>query len=176
MDESTTAVVLVMHGGIPKDFPKDELARFRRARQRATAGDESAKAQAREIEDTMRQWPRSEDNDAYFAGASQLARALHDEMGIPVLLAFNEFCAPTLEEAVLHATRNLGSTSIRVITPMLTRGGRHSEFDIPQAIERAKRDIADPAVTVAYVWPVPATQTAAFLAACIRGHEAGGSA
>ncbi len=164
-------VVLVMHGGIPKDFPRAELKRFRQLRLKGASGDSSAREMAQTIENKMRLWPRTEENDAYYRGSEQLRRALQEELAVPVLLAFNEFCAPSVEEAIREATGLDGVRSIRVVTPMLTRGGRHSEFDIPEAIQRAESLIDDDSIDIQYIWPIHASKTAEFLAAQIHAHR-----
>ena len=48
---------------------------------------------------------------------------------------------------------------------MMTRGGEHSESDIPAAIQRAQE--LHPGLTVRYIWPFDIAEVARFLAAQI---------
>lgn len=49
-------------------------------------------------------------------------------------LAYNGFCAPTLEESVEDLIKK-GATHITVTTTMFTPGGSHSEVEIPEILE-----------------------------------------
>ncbi|GAG77021.1 unnamed protein product, partial [marine sediment metagenome] len=55
-----------------------------------------------------------------------------------IVVGFNEFCSPSLDDAFEEAIKQ-DPEKIIVITPMMTQGGEHSEKDIPEAIERAKK-------------------------------------
>ncbi len=81
------------------------------------------------------------------------------------MVAFNEFCAPDVDEA-LGAAASQGAGKVIAITPMMTSGGEHSEVDIPRAIERARKK--DPQVEFAYAWPFREDEVATFLAAQIQ--------
>jgi sirohydrochlorin cobaltochelatase len=85
---------------------------------------------------------------------------LRRESGRKVILGFNEFCAPSLDEALDQAAGQ-GAAKIVVVTPMLTRGGEHAERDIPEAIERAKS--RHPGEKFIYAWPFKAKKVAEFL-------------
>jgi sirohydrochlorin ferrochelatase len=50
---------------------------------------------------------------------------------------------------------------------MMTRGGEHSEKDIPAAVQRARQ--RHPGVEMTYVWPFDLSQVARFLADQITG-------
>lgn len=50
---------------------------------------------------------------------------------------------------------------IFVVTPMMTRGGEHSELEIPAAIEHFKDRFPD--VHIEYVWPLKSVQVAQYL-------------
>lgn len=95
----------------------------------------------------------------------QLGRAREREAGCPVIVGFNEFCDPTIEEAIARAVER-GSREILVVTSMLTRGGDHSEVEIPAAIERARARY--PGASIRYVWPIEAGTVARFLARVAR--------
>jgi sirohydrochlorin cobaltochelatase len=113
----------------------------------------------------MRRWPRTPENDPFHAGSHRLAERLRRATGLEVIVAFNEFCGPSVEEALGQAASN-GAGRIVAITPMMTPGGEHSEVDIPNAIERARRN--HPQVEFAYAWPFDEEEIAGFLAAQVN--------
>ncbi len=159
-------VILVGHGMIPADFPKPEAAEFRRL----SAADPSS-ARLKEIEERMRRWPRSPDNDPYRAGleaiGEALRRALPDHL---VLTAYNEFCSPTPQEAAEEAVRR-GASEIALMTTMFTRGGVHSETELPEIARELGRRY--PQARFRYVWPYDLGAVAAFLSSELRRTEHG---
>lgn len=75
-------------------------------------------------------------------------------------MGYNEFCAPSLEEALQSAV-DKGVTKIVVATPMMTRGGEHTEKDIPAKIKEFRKQY--PKIEIVYAWPFDAVQVAQFL-------------
>jgi sirohydrochlorin cobaltochelatase len=164
-----SVIMLAMHGAPPKDFPERETAELfgLHARLEHAAGPERAGLERRyaELDAKMRAWPRTAQNDPFYVGARDVADHLGRATGCEVVVGFNEFCAPSLDEALDHAVAKAADRVI-VITPMMTRGGEHSEVDIPAAIRRAQE--RHPGLSIRYVWPFEASDVAAFLAAQIR--------
>lgn len=162
-------VVLAMHGAPPLDFPRDELAEFfgLHAQLEHTRGADYGPLRDRfaHLERKMRLWPRNAENDPFWAGSGDLAEALRKAWGGTVILGFNEFCAPNLDEA-LDLAAGRAAEKIVVVTPMMTRGGRHAECDIPEAVDRARG--RHPREAFEYVWPFPVSGIAAFLALQIK--------
>jgi sirohydrochlorin cobaltochelatase len=168
-------VLLVMHGVPPRDFPHAEAGEYFRLHGEfgedhggpITGPDARADARLRyaELDRKMRRWPRTPENDPFHAGSYRLAERLHQATGLDVIVAFNEFCGPSVEEALGQAASN-GAGKIVAITPMMTPGGEHSEVDIPNAIERARRN--HPQVEFAYAWPFDEEEIAGFLAAQVN--------
>ena len=160
-----TVVVLAMHGSPPNDFPKLEMAEFfdLRARLKRVEGADSVAIERRltELEAKMRVWPRTARNDPYYAGSQDLAACLEETTKCKVIVGFNEFCAPSLDDALDQASAS-DVEKVVVITPMMTRGGEHSELDIPNAVRRAQE--RHPHVTYVYVWPFEMAEVAQFLA------------
>ena len=158
-------VVLAMHGSPPRDFPHDELHEFFGLHARIHAlppGQQSGPLQRyAALDSKMRNWPRTAENDPFFAASQELTRALAAACGCPVELGFNEFCAPTLAEA-LDCAAARHPDEVVVVTPMMTRGGEHSEIDIPAAIEQARQH--HPGQRFRYAWPFDAARVARFLA------------
>lgn len=161
----TSAILLAMHGSPPHDFPQGETAELfgLHARLHSAHGPEREGLVRRhdEIEARMRSWPRTAENDPFWAASLELGVLLERETGLRVVVGFNEFCGPSIEEAVDLLVHG-GARRIVVTTPMMTRGGEHSEVDIPAAIQRAR--VAHPGVGMEYAWPFEPTDVAAFLA------------
>ncbi|MGE5618009.1 MAG: sirohydrochlorin chelatase [Sphingomonadaceae bacterium] len=164
-----TVILLAMHGAPPKDFPKRELGEYfgLRTRLQHSAGPDRAEMERRhaELEAKMLAWPRTAQNDPYYAAAQALAAQLRATAESEVVVAFNEFCAPTLDEAMDHAMA-LSPDRVVVITPMMTRGGEHSEVDIPEAVRRAQGRY--PSVPIVYAWPFDVSDIARFLTSQIH--------
>ncbi len=164
-----TIIVLAMHGAPPGDFPRQEMGEFfsLHSRLNHSAGPERAALERRyaELEAKMRAWPRTAQNDPYHAAALALAEALRFSTGREVVVGFNEFCGPTLDEALDRAMAS-APEKVVVVTPMMTRGGEHSEKEIPAAVQRARK--RHPGVSVVYAWPFEVSEIALFLASQIR--------
>ena len=158
-----TALVLVMHGAIPRDFPREELREYFQLHEQVEhgRGSEELRARYEELERRLRGWPRTAENDPFYAGSQELAEALQAATGLKVWLAFNEFCAPSTPEALRQAYE-AGARRIIVLTPMMTRGGGHSERDIPRDIARFRERYPD--AQVEYLWPLDPRDVARFLA------------
>lgn len=163
----STTIVLAMHGAPPVDFPGEELAEFfglhMRLEHGPPGGEQRARLEARyeELEEKVRTWPRTPQNDPFYAASLEMAAHLEEATGSQVVVGFNEFCAPTLDDALAEAA-GPGVQQVVVVTPMMTRGGEHAERDIPAAIEwaRARHE----GVAFFYAWPFDAADVAAFLA------------
>jgi sirohydrochlorin cobaltochelatase len=165
MDASIkTVIVLAMHGIVPTDFPESERNEFFSVRaQLARAAEPDRPELERRLEKIhtkMRRWPRTPRNDPYFAGSQELAGHLGRVTGRKVIFGFYEFCAPSLDEALDQAVGE-SNGKVLVVTPMMTRGGSHSELDIPAVIKKAKE--RHPEAPIEYVWPFEMADVARFL-------------
>ena len=155
-------VVLVGHGGIPADYPREALTALKtlEAKRRAAGG--SATPEEIELDRRIRRWPRTPQNDPYQAVLEALAAHLKTSLNSDLFaIAYNEFCAPTVEEAV-ETLIAAGASEIRVVPSMFTPGGSHSELEIPETLAhlRAKH----PGLDLRYAWPFDLTQVASMLA------------
>lgn len=163
-------IVLAMHGTPPQDFPKKEMAElFSLRAQLKHAGSDSPEVAGkhRELDAKMRRWPRTSENDPFYAGSQELAGHLSRETGLEVVVGFNEFCGPDMEEALDKAAAAAGpGGKIVVITPMMTRGGEHAKSEIPAEIRKAQQKY--PTVEIAYAWPFEFAEVARFLASQIQ--------
>jgi sirohydrochlorin cobaltochelatase len=161
-------VVLVMHGAPPNDFPERDIAELvgLQVRLKGATGVERVTIEHRrlELDAKMRRWPRTAQNDPFYAGSQELAAHVSKVTGCEVIVGFNEFCAPSLDDALNQAIAR-EAKKIIVITPMMTRGGEHSEVDIPAAVRTAQAQ--HPETPILYVWPFKVSEVARFLAAQI---------
>lgn len=163
-----TIIVLVMHGMPPNNFPEHDMAELfglQERLKRATGTERLALERRRlELDAKMRKWPRTAQNDPFYAGSKELAANLSRVTGFEVIVGFNEFCAPSLDDALNQAIAQKAEKVI-VVTPMMTRGGEHSEVDIPAAVQTVQAK--NPEIPILYVWPFKVSEVANFLAAQI---------
>ncbi len=161
-------IVLAMHGAPPLDFPREEMTEFMSLYSRighSPGPDAGAQGKRyKELELKMRAWPRTGQNDPFYAGSQDLARQLQVASGLEVIIGFNEFCAPALDDA-LEGAATREAEAVIVITPMMTRGGEHSAVDIPEAIRRVQQKF--PSRKIVYAWPFPTEDIARFLSSQI---------
>lgn len=144
-------VVLVGHGGIPKDCPQDLVTRLKRLEAQRRAAKQPPSPEELELDQKIRRWPRTAATDPYQFGLEAVAEALRPYLdGALFAVAYNEFCAPTLEESV-EALIKQGATHITVTTTMFTPGGSHSEVEIPEILDQLRPKYPD--VELRYAWP-----------------------
>lgn len=170
LEKGKYAVVLAMHGAPPIGFPQEEIIELMGLHQRlhsASVEEERIRLKNRhdELEEKVCRWPRTPENDPFYAASLSMAENISRELDADVFVGFNEFCAPTISEAIARAAE-LAPEKIIVITPMMTPGGEHSEKDIPAALAKAGRRFPD--IEILYAWPFPQREVASFLASQIR--------
>ncbi|WP_447970897.1 sirohydrochlorin chelatase [Nitrospira sp. M1] len=154
-------VILVGHGGIPKDYPADLVSKLKRLEAQRRAAGQPMSQEEYELDTKIRTWPRTSETDPYQAGLESLASHMKPMLnGSQFSVAYNEFCGPTLSEAVEDLITK-GATHITVVSTMFTPGGSHSEFEIPEEMEelRAKH----PGITLRYAWPFQLNHVAQML-------------
>lgn len=170
-------LVLAMHGSPPLDFPAGELSEFFGLHMSLESGavpaERRAAMEARHsaLEEKVVRWPRDGMNDKFLTATIELAEALQRASGLEVIYGFNEFCAPTLAEALDGAAAS-GARRAMVVTPMMTRGGGHSEHDIPESIELARG--RHPGMEYIFAWPFPTDRVAVLLASQAASFVRGG--
>jgi sirohydrochlorin cobaltochelatase len=159
-----SAVVLVGHGSVASDTPRSLVQRLRALEAERRRDGTPISAEERELDARVRRWPRTASTDPYKAGVDAIAEGLRARVG-RVVVAFNEFCAPSLEEAVGGLAQE-GVTRITVVTTMLTPGGVHSEVEIPETLRALERE--HPGVAFRYAWPFDLEAVAGLLAEACR--------
>ncbi len=144
-------VILVGHGGIPKDCPQELVTRLKRLEAQRRAAKQPRSQEEIELDGKIRSWPRTAETEPYQAGLESVAARLRTQLGDGLFaVAYNEFCAPTLEESVKSLIQQ-GATHITVTTTMFTPGGSHSEIEIPEILDHLKPK--HPGIEIRYAWP-----------------------
>ncbi len=166
----SAVILLAMHGMPPNDFPKNEMAEFFELRgtlKRSGGVSPDLIRRHDELDLKMRRWPRAPQNDPFYTGSQELANHLGRETGRKVVVGFNEFCGPGMEEALDKAVAAAGPAGkVVVVTPMMTRGGEHAKADIPAAIRKAQQK--HPKAEIVYAWPFEFSAVARFLASQVE--------
>lgn len=167
MKDKKEAVILVGHGGVPSDLPRVWLGELRNFEaQRKAQGLFEMSPREAELDTKIRQWPRTPQTEPYKFGLEALAQQLRRHLkGRPVVLAYNEFCAPSLQEAAA-ALVNQGYQRVIVLTTMITPGGAHSETEIPKILQHLQQRY--PGIEFIYAWPYSMDEAAAFFAAHLK--------
>jgi sirohydrochlorin cobaltochelatase len=157
------AVVLIGHGGTASDTPKPIVGELKRLEAERQARRETKMSpREAELDKQVREWPRTPETDPYKTGVELIAAALAPKLGGRKLVtAYNEFCAPSVEDAIEGLVKD-GYTRIALVSTMFTRGGVHAEFEIPALVEAERKKY--PGVTVEYAWPFEPDFIAGFLA------------
>ena len=151
MSDSLKGVVLVGHGGIPKDCPQELVTKLKRLEAQRRAAKQPPSQEELELDQKIRRWPRTKATDPYQSGLEAVGAVLRPHLnGVLFAMAYNEFCTPTLEEAVEDLVKQ-GATSITVLTTMFTPGGSHSEVEIPEILDHLRP--LYPTVDLRYAWP-----------------------
>lgn len=151
MAKAVKGVILVGHGGIPKGCPQELVTKLKRLEAQRRAAKEPASQEERELDEKIRRWPRTRETDPYQWGLEAVASQLRSQLdGDLFAVAYNEFCAPTLEESVEDLIKK-GATHITVTTTMFTPGGSHSEVEIPEILDHLRPQY--PGVELRYAWP-----------------------
>ncbi len=154
------ALVFIGHGGVPIDFPREELAELKRL-EGARRGGAPISAREEELENKLRHWPRTPESDPYQRGFERLAEALRFQTAAPVYVAYNEFCAPSVVEAVAEAIGD-GYDDLTLLTSMITPGGSHAAGEIPELVTLCRKRFDG--VRIRYAWPFDPELVASFLA------------
>lgn len=151
MADLKKGIILVGHGGIPKGYPADLVSKLKRLEAQRRAAGQPMSAEELELDTKIRTWPRTPETDPYQAGLEALGAQMKSMLnGALFGLAYNEFCGPTLQEAVEDLIKQ-GAQSITVVSTMFTPGGSHSEYEIPEELEELRHKHPD--VTLKYAWP-----------------------
>jgi sirohydrochlorin cobaltochelatase len=164
------AVLLVGHGATARDTPRDVVAELKQLeRERERRGDTELSDREVELDRTIRNWPRTPTSDPYKHGLESIATRLATRIAPrKLVVAYNEFCAPSVDEALAELIAD-GVRTITIVTTMFTPGGSHAEVDIPELVRKARERYA--AATIHYAWPFDPAGIADFLARHLDTHS-----
>lgn len=157
------AVVLIGHGGTASDTPREIVGELKRLEaERQARRETKMSSREAELDKKVRDWPRTPKTDPYKFGVEEIAKALAPKLGgRKLVVAYNEFCAPSVEDAIEGLVKE-GFTRVSLVSTMFTRGGVHAEYELPRLVaSEAKKH---PGVVVEYAWPFNADFIAGFLA------------
>jgi sirohydrochlorin cobaltochelatase len=162
-----SAVVLVGHGAPASDCSPYLVFKLKQleGRRRALGGEPSDEEQ--ELDAKIRNWPRSADNDPYRAGLEAVAEKLRPKLprDSELVVAYCEYCAPTLDAAVEDLVKR-GFERVVVVSSMMIPGGVHSDVDVPRTIEGVSWRFPD--LDIEYAWPFDSESVADLLAVHLK--------
>ena len=135
METPKQAVILIGHGGLPNDIPKEVVEDFMKIHKQRIRRGTPITSEEKDLETTIRNWERTPESDPYKIGLEKLADHLDPRLdGYILKTAYNEFCFPSIEQAADQlAEENI--TKVILITTMITPGGLHSEREITEEVE-----------------------------------------
>jgi sirohydrochlorin ferrochelatase len=166
MATAVRGVILVGHGGIPKGCPQELVTKLKRLEAQRRAAKMPPSLEEIDLDGKIRQWPRTPETDPYQSGLEAVAAQLRAKLGeVLFAVAYNEFCAPTLEDSVKELIKK-GATHITVTTTMFTPGGSHSEIEIPEILDHMRPQY--PGVDLRYAWPFDLERVANTLAEQVK--------
>ncbi len=161
MNKNNKGILLVGHGGLPDDCPEELVGKFKRLEMARRKAGGAPTEEEINLDRQIRHWPRTAESDPYQAGLERVGEHLSRLLGAtPVKLAYNEFCAPSIEEAAAEMIAG-GAGDIIVLTTMFTPGGSHSELEVPEIIEELRR--RHPGASIRYAWPYDLDRVAELL-------------
>jgi sirohydrochlorin cobaltochelatase len=169
MNDSKKAVILVGHGGLPRDIPAEMVEKFMRVHKgRIKAGGPITDHEI-QLDTSIRKWERTPENDPYKCGLESLASHMEPMLeGYLLKTAYNEFCYPAIEDAVDELAKE-NVSKIIIVTTMITRGGSHSENEIPEEVSALS--LKHPNIVIQYAWPFSIDAFALFLITHIKAFD-----
>jgi sirohydrochlorin cobaltochelatase len=151
MEQAKQAVILIGHGGLPSDIPKELVEDFMKVHKQRVRMKTPITSKEKDLESLIRNWERTPESDPYKSGLEKLAAHLAPRLENYILkTAYNEFCFPSIEQAADQlAEENV--TEVILITTMITPGGSHSEMEIPEEVDALR--LKYPNMNFQYAWP-----------------------
>lgn len=169
MNNIKQAVILVGHGGLPKDIPQQAVESFMKIHKQRVRTGASITNEEKGLESVIRNWKRTPESDPYQAGLENLASYMESQLdGYILKTAYNEFCYPSIETAVDELAQE-DVSKIILVTTMITRGGSHSEVEIPEELKDLSAKY--PEIDFQYAWPFGMDSFASFLTDHIKNFQ-----
>jgi sirohydrochlorin cobaltochelatase len=155
-----TTIVIAAHGAPPTDYPASRVG-WLMLLEHAGAHIGFLKSIHDSLDREVRSWKRTGDNDPYKSGVESLASSIESQMQCRVIIGYNEFCVPTIPDAIDQAVRD-GADQVIVATTMTTRGGEHSEIEIRDLVQAAQQRHSSNRIV--YAWPLDVSRVAKMFA------------
>lgn len=98
-----TSILLIGEGGIPSDFPKNELSKFLNLKSKIDANLELSSEEITLYEDLnnkIKKWKRNFRNDEYFHSLIDLQTLIFLKSKIKTSIAFLNYCEPDIYQAI----------------------------------------------------------------------------
>ena len=151
MKNNKLGLILIGHGGLPSDIPKEVVEDFMKVHKHRVRTGAPISLKEKELDKVIRFWTRSPATDPYKYGLEKLAAKLAPRLeDYTLVTAYNEFCYPSIEQAA-DVLAEKGIKEVILITTMITPGGSHSEREIPEEVEALR--LKYPKINYEYAWP-----------------------
>jgi len=133
-------IIFLGHGAFPSDFPHEKLKRylFLRSKFFKKNLNEKEKKEFKKLEKEILSYKRTKKNDSHFYFHKKLSKEIQKKLKIKCFFAFNEFCAPLLEDVIKSLYEKYKKADI-LIVPTMFSGGNHIEKEIPEKIKKLKK-------------------------------------
>ncbi len=144
-------LILIGHGDIPYDFPKEKLKEYFKLRtlQRSGSINEEEKRYFLKLEEELKKWKRNKSNDSHYFNIKKFSKYLQKKINIKVDFAFNEFCSPDIKEKFEEIKDKYDEF---YFLPTMIFSGKHTHFEIKKKIEDLKKE--NPDKKIFYVYPL----------------------
>jgi sirohydrochlorin ferrochelatase len=165
-----TMVVLAAHGAPARDYPRWKVGVLMGLEMSPLGRLRLFSKWEESLAEDVRAWPRTLANDPYKTAVDELAAGLQADLGLDVIVGYNEFCLPTISAAIEQAVTR-GAERVIIIPTMLLRGNEHTEAEIAGAVEAARQRF--PQVQFEYAWPFELPHMLALFAGQVRQRMGG---
>jgi len=167
-NQTARAVVLAAHGAPATDYPPLRVGflmmlEFAKPVERIGF----LRAWRDRLDKEMRTWRRTQENDPYKVAVDDLAAQLAARLDCRVIVGYNEFCAPTIDEAIDRVIAD-GAQRVIVLTTMLVRGNSHTELEIQQTVVHARE--RHPKADIRYAWRFEQARLVSLFADQVNSH------
>ncbi|MEO0271272.1 MAG: CbiX/SirB N-terminal domain-containing protein [candidate division WOR-3 bacterium] len=145
-------IIFVGHGSVPYDFPQEKLKKYFFLRSKKMKGElnKEEKKEFLNLERELHYFERNAENDPHYFFHKKLKDEIEKELNIKCYFAFNEFCAPNLEEVIEEIVKNENNSEIFIVPTMFT-GGHHTDEEIKEEIEKIKEKFKN--LRIKYLYP-----------------------
>lgn len=121
MDNKRNSILIVGEGGIPKDFPRNDLYAYLILKSKIECGINLTEEESEIFENLnnkLKKWNRNFRNDEYFHSLFDLQKLIFNKTRTLTEIAFLEYCEPDLYEAI-ETLHKRGVKKIVLISPLL---------------------------------------------------------